>query len=262
MKIEQIGAKNAVDIFCGVHCSWYLDKEGRLFGFGLNTTGQLGIGHTDNMSRPTLVYELKGHKIVSVAAGEFHTVILTEAGQVWTTGVNDDGQAGQGDLFGDYTREQKRLAAEKEAQPVPEEIATATPKGKKNKVKEADLESINYFRKPHLVESLANISHVYAAGDFSYAYSARDNQLYSWGFNSFSTLLAGEENVFAPRPCKMRFFGDRQIQDMALGDNHVVVLTSTEEVKEQVRDAPMEVHEAVAETVEIAEVPTDVKEVE
>lgn len=60
LKIEQVGAKNAVDIFCGAHCSWYLDKEGRLFGFGLNTKGQLGIGHTDNMAKPTLVYELKG----------------------------------------------------------------------------------------------------------------------------------------------------------------------------------------------------------
>lgn len=104
---------------------------------------------------------------------------------------------------------------------------------------------------------------MYAGGDVTYAYCARDNQLYSWGFNSYATLLApGLENVYEPRPCNMHVFEDRQVPNMAIGDNHVVVLTSDEEVKDQVRDAPVEVHEAVAETVEIAEVPTDLKEVE
>ena len=39
MKIEAVGAKKAVDIFCGNHTSFYLNDKGQLFAWGLNNHG-------------------------------------------------------------------------------------------------------------------------------------------------------------------------------------------------------------------------------
>ena len=58
MKIESVGARNAVDVFCGNHASFYLNKKGQLFAWGLNNHGQLGIGHKINTCVPTLVQNI------------------------------------------------------------------------------------------------------------------------------------------------------------------------------------------------------------
>ena len=39
MKIEQVGAKKAADIFCGGHASFYRNDKGQLFAWGLNNHG-------------------------------------------------------------------------------------------------------------------------------------------------------------------------------------------------------------------------------
>lgn len=39
MRIERIGARNAVDIFCGCHHSFYKNKKGEIFAWGLNNHG-------------------------------------------------------------------------------------------------------------------------------------------------------------------------------------------------------------------------------
>ena len=38
-KIEQVGAKKAVDVFCGGHASFYRNEKGQLFAWGLNNHG-------------------------------------------------------------------------------------------------------------------------------------------------------------------------------------------------------------------------------
>ena len=38
-KVEQVGAKKAVDIWCGGHASFYKNAKGQLFGWGLNNHG-------------------------------------------------------------------------------------------------------------------------------------------------------------------------------------------------------------------------------
>lgn len=39
MKIETVGAKNAEDIFCGNHHSFYINKKKQVFSWGLNNHG-------------------------------------------------------------------------------------------------------------------------------------------------------------------------------------------------------------------------------
>ena len=51
--------------------------------------------------------------MVQLEGGEHHTIALTEDGQVYVWGVNGEGEAGVGDLFGKYTREQAEIELKK-----------------------------------------------------------------------------------------------------------------------------------------------------
>ncbi|PNS13787.1 RCC1 repeat-containing protein [Sphaceloma murrayae] len=67
----------------------------RLFALGSNGAGQLGLGHTQDISTPVEVAipdQLKRQKIKSIASGGNHTVILTEDGDVWATGAHRGSQ--------------------------------------------------------------------------------------------------------------------------------------------------------------------------
>lgn len=55
----------------------YFTENGRVFVFGGNTWGQLGLGHRDEVSRPSCVKWLKPHRALFVACGRAHTVFVT-----------------------------------------------------------------------------------------------------------------------------------------------------------------------------------------
>ena len=61
---------------CSVHMFAVTD-EGHVYGWGRNEKGQLGIGDAKDRKCPTLVKELTGHKVVSVATGRNHSLFLT-----------------------------------------------------------------------------------------------------------------------------------------------------------------------------------------
>ena len=107
MKIESIGTRSATDIFCNKYCSFYKDKKGNLYALGKNTYGKLGIGTKNSTAKPTLIKELVGVDIIDLAGCEEHTIAVSSDGRVYCWGRNDEGQAGLGDIFGEYNREVK-----------------------------------------------------------------------------------------------------------------------------------------------------------
>ena len=69
--------------------------EGQVFTMGRNDCGQLGIGKLSSQIRfPCAHPELYKHFIVSVAAGEAHTLVATASGEVYGCGKSDNGQLG------------------------------------------------------------------------------------------------------------------------------------------------------------------------
>ena len=72
-----------------------------LYAFGSNGSGQLGVGHKEDLSSPTLTLtgdrETHG-QIKQLAAGGNHTVILHDDGTVDATGNNEDGRCGIKDV--------------------------------------------------------------------------------------------------------------------------------------------------------------------
>jgi alpha-tubulin suppressor-like RCC1 family protein len=86
-----------ITIVAGYYNSFALRSDGKLWASGYNDFGQLGLGN--NVSKTsfesvTISGLPSGAKIVSIAAGGFHSLALDSEGGVWASGYNDFGQLG------------------------------------------------------------------------------------------------------------------------------------------------------------------------
>src|SRR5690606_31549485 len=69
-------------------------EDGRLYAWGQNDQGQLGLGHTDAQSTP--MQTGSDRKWVAVAGGRDHSIALASDGTIWGSGSNQRGQLGTG----------------------------------------------------------------------------------------------------------------------------------------------------------------------
>ncbi|CAF1080148.1 unnamed protein product [Rotaria sordida] len=83
-----------VYIACGAYHSVIVSKSGTVFTCGLNSSGQLGVGDTDNRVWPSNIKALQQQKVTYVACGEKHSVVITLDGGVFTFGSGIHGQLG------------------------------------------------------------------------------------------------------------------------------------------------------------------------
>lgn len=120
LMIEKVGAKDAVDVWAGNHHSFYSNSKGKVYAWGLNNHGQLGVGHKENTSVPTLVRGLEG--VTMIAGGEHHTIAVTAEGKVFCWGRNDEGQCGSGDLYGKHKKKRAMEEYERLMQLEAEEV--------------------------------------------------------------------------------------------------------------------------------------------
>ncbi|KAH9084855.1 hypothetical protein Ae201684P_002092 [Aphanomyces euteiches] len=88
-----------VQLACGYYHSVALTQSGKVYTFGRNDYGQLGLGHKQTMATPTLVTHLNAFTIVDVACGCYHTLALSDLGRVYPFGRNNHGQLGTDNLL-------------------------------------------------------------------------------------------------------------------------------------------------------------------
>ncbi|CAG8784542.1 6389_t:CDS:1, partial [Acaulospora morrowiae] len=72
-------------------------KIDQLFAFGSNGHGQLGIGSKDDTNIPTRCILSDNPKNFSpkyITGGGNHSAIITHDGELWISGLNNDGQCG------------------------------------------------------------------------------------------------------------------------------------------------------------------------
>jgi alpha-tubulin suppressor-like RCC1 family protein len=96
-RLTPVSVLGAVKTFCticgGTNHSLSIDKNGRVWSWGLNTSGQLGDNSTT--SRLTPVSVLGGVKtFCTIAAGFTHTLGIDKNGRVWGWGSNGNSQLG------------------------------------------------------------------------------------------------------------------------------------------------------------------------
>jgi alpha-tubulin suppressor-like RCC1 family protein len=92
---------NVVQAACGAQHTLLLTSDQKIFVFGLNDSGQLGIGGMENKNAPVELVWKKKEKPVKVACGALHSGLVTENGEVFMWGYNNAGQLGVGaGIFG------------------------------------------------------------------------------------------------------------------------------------------------------------------
>ena len=106
LAIAGLGIRGIQDIFTAAYHSFIIrknpgkkDSETSVLAWGLNNHGQLGLGHVDNTVHPTEIEAFEGKNIKSIVGGEHHTIALTEEGEVYGFGKNDEGQLGLGEDY-------------------------------------------------------------------------------------------------------------------------------------------------------------------
>ncbi|CAE7662905.1 UVR8, partial [Symbiodinium necroappetens] len=85
-----------VPLAAGSEHTVVVSNLGQIWAAGNNDDGELGTGSTVEQHAFVQV-AFNGKKIVALAAGYGHTAAITDSGELWTWGYNDDGELGIGD---------------------------------------------------------------------------------------------------------------------------------------------------------------------
>jgi E3 ubiquitin-protein ligase HERC4 len=95
--VSGLDAHPITNIACGSMHSMALNQWGEVFSWGSDNYGQLGhqLGGTLQIV-PKLVKSLAPYHIIQIAAGQKHSIALTNAGEILVWGANDCGQLGLG----------------------------------------------------------------------------------------------------------------------------------------------------------------------
>jgi E3 ubiquitin-protein ligase HERC4 len=81
--------KPIIQVSCGYFSILMLTEDGRVYVMGKNSYGQLGLGSKLPSNVPTYLQSLQGIPIMQVAAGAYHSVVLTVSGNIFAFGRNE-----------------------------------------------------------------------------------------------------------------------------------------------------------------------------
>jgi len=95
--VTSLQGERIVDVACGPAHTLALTADGRVYSFGVDRDGALGMGDRAPRFTPTPVLDLDAHgPIVAIAAGNGSSLFLAANGTVLSCGANDRGQGGTG----------------------------------------------------------------------------------------------------------------------------------------------------------------------
>jgi alpha-tubulin suppressor-like RCC1 family protein len=111
-EVTSLNGKNIIAIAAGSSHSFALDSDGKVYGAGANSYGQLGLGDSGygaDRNTFTEVISLKSKNIIAITAGKIHSLAVDSNDKVYGTGVNSSGQLGLDDtndrrIFTEVTR--------------------------------------------------------------------------------------------------------------------------------------------------------------
>ncbi|GMH42814.1 hypothetical protein BSKO_10733 [Bryopsis sp. KO-2023] len=185
-----------------------------LFCWGNGDFGRLGMGSDlSSVLVPKLCDALAGFNIKQVACGGAHTVALADSGEVWTFGLNADGQLGHS--------EKVQHASEPFSAPIPEPVVSIAAGhhhtlclgesgsvwsfGRNNEGQLGLGKSVQSSWMPRMVDQVTGVG--IAAGAAHSVVVTKSGEVFSWGRGSFGQL--GHE------PASRGNFGRANLRDEA-----------------------------------------------
>ena len=181
-------AIRVIDIAATKSSSVALSDEGAVYTWGTNMCVVLGLGNVSSRSTPTLVSSLKNERIMRMVAGEYHVLVLSNTGKLWTWGGNEHGQLG----IGLQPEEEFAFAFSSRLEPVQPKFETNV----------------------QIVTIGAGLTNSFAV--------ALDNTFYSWGGNAYGQLGLGDTSrrlLPAEVPIKAN------LRRIACGNTHTIILS-------------------------------------
>lgn len=176
-----------ISLTCGSYHSFLLAADGTVFAVGLNNFGQLGLGDFQDRLAPEQIptEAWQGHKIVSLSAGEHHSMALSASGAVFVFGRSDSHQMGLPRQSSDSSRAQNS---------------------------------------PILNPELTSISQIASGSNHNLAIHSSRKQIFSWGYGEMGQLGHDTEED-SPTPKRIEAFSDSTtFLDISAGGQHSVVL--------------------------------------
>ncbi|OAQ99673.1 hypothetical protein LLEC1_05213 [Akanthomyces lecanii] len=163
-----------VKIACGAYHSFAIDKDGQVWGWGLNNFGEVGVqsnaGEDDAVIlKPARLTDLDDHVITDVDGGVHHSLACSDKGKLFTWGRVDGYQVG----FEFDELDKEDVIFDERGSP-------------------------RILVKPTANAELSDICSVAAGSDNSFAISS-DGKAYSWGFSSnYQTGQGTIEDIKTP----------------------------------------------------------------
>lgn len=251
---SKLALRKIAAIGCGSYHSFAVDDQGKVYAWGLNTFGQLGLETVEDQVVEPLVVEAllpekhDGAKVVQIDAGSHFSLFLFDNGQVWGTGRCDGNELGLGDDHPakvQLIKEREAWAAEREVQ-LQEEMKQY--EAKMQAKKDAHIGTEGAFagvlsaedlpptRGPPPDEYLTEPVHIPIPDDLPISqisagprYSvvvARNGQAYSWGLGQNSELGQGdEETVETPTVLRSKALRGAVSLSASAGGQHAILLT-------------------------------------
>lgn len=199
--VRLAGLGRAIAVAAGGEHSLVLLENGTLYSFGLNSSGQLGLGETavSNAFSPSLVKSsattVLARSVLAAAAGEAFSLALLANGSVASWGLDNDGQLGQG----------TRTSASFSGQP-------------------------ELVRSPSGSAFLSGIVAIAACANHALALSS-DGTVYAWGSNSYGQLA--QDPAKQPKsslPVAVPFSPPQRIRTIACGAQHSLAISTAGEL--------------------------------
>jgi alpha-tubulin suppressor-like RCC1 family protein len=202
-QLAPVQVKNLYDIksiASGAYHSLALTNKGEIWAWGDNYYGQLGNGYDKNtINSPVMVRYID--KVMQIASGFNFSMALQEDGSVWSWGINDVGQLGNGDTQEETTpvwhsslKDVSAISAGKSHAAALQKDGTVYTWGD-NSFGQLGVPANENVRKdyhviPDQVADLKNINSIGMGLDFSFAVN-QDGTLSAWGNNLFGQLGDG-----------------------------------------------------------------------
>ncbi|XP_058521304.1 RCC1 domain-containing protein 1 isoform X1 [Ochotona princeps] len=186
----------------GAEHALLLDTQGQVFSWGGGRHGQLGHGGLEAEAEPRPVEALQGLRMAEVAAGGWHSVCVSEAGDVYVWGWNESGQlalptrslaedAGQGAGLQEDGSKEERAAGDEDAAP-------------------AAFIAVQPF--PALLDLPLGAEVAKAScGSRHTAVVTRTGELYTWGWGKYGQL-GHKDTASMDRPCRVEYFMNKQLR--------------------------------------------------
>ncbi|XP_065932279.1 E3 ubiquitin-protein ligase HERC2 isoform X6 [Magallana gigas] len=92
--IEKLMGQDVVRVYCGNQFSMALTKSGAVYTWGKGDNYRLGHGTEDHARHPKQIEALSSKKVKDIAIGSLHCMAITEDGELYGWGRNEQGQLG------------------------------------------------------------------------------------------------------------------------------------------------------------------------